>query len=398
MVQLAARAKRMQPSATLAVVGKAKSLKREGKPVISFGAGEPDFSSPPSAIAYAREAMERGETHYTQAVGLPELREEVCRYYKDRFSLSFDPGQVIVGAGAKPLIYETLGALVDPGDEVIVFSPAWVSYVEQIRLFEGRETVIDTTGTKCIPNLASVEKTITARTRGILINTPNNPTGAVYDAETLEGLARMAIDHDLWIIYDEIYERLVYGSAKHHNILSLVPEATDRVIIVNGVSKAFAMTGWRIGYAIVPEWLKGPVSSFQGHLTSNPCSIAQWASLGALREAENDVERMRLAFSERRDLIVEMVRAMPHVTFPEPDGAFYVFLDIGKTLGKKFRGEEITGDVDFCRFLLEAYYVAAVPGTGFLAPGFVRLGYANATEEIREGMEKLSRFLEELKD
>jgi len=392
-LNLSKRAQRMEPSATLAVTGKAKQLKREGKPVISFGAGEPDFDSPPSAIRFAKDAIDAGHTHYTQATGIPELKKAVTAYYEKRFSLSFPTDQVIVGAGAKPLVYSTLSCLIDPGDEVIVFSPAWVSYVEQIRLCGGEAAVVNTTSSGCVPLPEMVQRAITNRTRGMLVNTPNNPTGAVYDAETLESLVRIAEENDLWIIQDEIYERLVYGSAQHKNPVSLVPEAADRIIIINGVSKAFAMTGWRIGYAIVPEWLSTKVGAFQGHLTSNPCSIAQWAALGAMLEAEQDVVKMHRIFDERRNSIVTLLEEMPYISFNKPDGAFYVFVNVEKTFGLNSEDKRIENDLDFCSSLLSSEYVAAVPGTAFLAPGHIRLSYSNSLEEIQEGMKRLHHFL-----
>jgi len=395
-MKLSARASRMEPSATLEVVAKAKSLKNQGKPVISFGAGEPDFNSPPAAMEYAIRAIRNGQTHYTQSSGLPELKEAVSAYYRKRFGLDYNPGQIIIGAGAKPLLYETLAALIDPGDEVIVFSPAWVSYVEQIRLLDGKEKIVDTSETGCAPDVAVTEKAITTATRGILVNTPNNPTGAVYGENVLRGIASLAKKYDLWIIFDEIYERLVYGNTRFRNILELVPEVYDRTVLVNGVSKAFAMTGWRIGYALAPEWLAPKVASIQGHLTSNACSIAQWAALGAILEPEDETERMRLEFSERRNLMIEMLRGMPHISFSEPEGAFYIFVNIKKTLGGSFRGNNIVDDGDFCRLLLENEYLAAVPGSAFVAPGYVRISYANSADDIREGMTRLHRFLDQI--
>jgi len=395
-LNLSKRAQRMEPSATLAVVGKAKQLKQDGKPVISFGAGEPDFDSPPSAIRYAKEAIDAGRTHYTQATGIPELKQAVTAYYERRFNLSFSTDQVIIGAGAKPLIYSALGCLVDPGDEVIVFSPAWVSYVEQIRLCGAEAAVVNTIPSGCVPSIEKTRQAVNHKTRGILVNTPNNPTGAVYDANTLKALVEIAEENDLWIIHDEIYERLVYGTKHHENPVSLVPEAADRLIVINGVSKAFAMTGWRIGYAIAPEWLSTKLGAFQGHLTSNPCSIAQWAALGALREAEEDVIRMHSIFEERRERMTALLEKMPFISFEKPDGAFYVFVNVEKTFGMSVEGKTIENDLDFCSRLLSSEYVAAVPGIAFLAPGHIRLSYSNSLEEIEEGMKRLHRFLDSL--
>jgi aspartate aminotransferase len=395
-MKISTRASRMEPSATLAVVNKAKALKGQGRPVISFGAGEPDFDSPRGAVTYAERAISEGQTHYTQSNGIPELREAVASYYSERFDLDYPKDQIIVGAGAKPLIYETLAALVDPGDEVLIFSPAWVSYVEQIRLFDGREKIVDTTSTGCVPLASRVAEAITPGTVGMLINTPNNPTGAVYDEETLRSMAKLAVEHDLWIIFDEIYERLVYGTTTHRNIVSLAPEVMDRTIQINGVSKAFAMTGWRIGYALAPGWLAPKIGAIQGHLTSNACSIAQWASLGALREAGQDVERMREEFSRRRDIMTGLLREMPLISFEEPRGAFYVFVNVQEAIGGTSEGKLLEDDGMFCEALLERELVAAVPGTAFLAPGYIRLSYANSEEEIREGMSRLKRFLQRI--
>ena len=390
------RARKMEPSATLAVTAKAKSLKREGKPVISFGAGEPDFNSPPSALRFAEEAMKKGQTHYTPGTGIPELREAVCAYYKEHFGLEYKPADVVVGAGAKPLLYEALGCLLDPGDEVLVFTPAWVSYVEQIRFFDGKAVLIDTSKTDFVPRIEDVRKAVTPRTRAMIINTPNNPTGAVYDEQCLRDLGKLAVEKDITILYDEIYERLVYGNAVHHQILNLVQEAREHTIIINGVSKAFAMTGWRIGYALGPSSIMGYLGDLQGHITSNACSVAQWASVGALKEAEQDVVTMHKAFSKRRDLIVELMKEMPYISFTEPKGAFYVWFNIENALGKSWKGQSLTDDTTFCKVLLESKYVALVPGSAFMADGNVRISYSNSEEEIREGMRRFKEFLSEL--
>ena len=393
MMKTSVRASRMEPSATLAVVNKAKALKYEGKPVISFGAGEPDFDSPAAAASCAERAIKEGKTHYTQSNGILELREAVASYYSDRFGLDYPADQVIIGPGAKPLIYGSLASLVDPEDEVLVFSPAWVSYVEQIRLLDGRASIVDTVTTGNVPLASKVAEAVTPRTVGMLINTPNNPTGAVYGEEALREIAEIALEHDLWIIYDEIYERLVYGNSTHLNIATLVPEVADRTIQINGVSKAFAMTGWRIGYALAPKWLSPKIGAIQGHLTSNACTIAQWASLGALKGAEEDVVRMRNEFARRRAIITDLLKEMPLVSFSEPQGAFYVFLNVAGALGGLFNGKKLEDDATFCEALLETEYVAAVPGAAFLAPGHIRLSYANSEAEIREGMARLKRFL-----
>lgn len=388
ILKISKRALNIQESATLAVSGKAKELKAAGKPILSFSAGEPDFISPKAALDAARGAIDRGETHYTANSGIPELKTAVRNYYKNRFGLEYAASEVIVASGAKPLIYEALQVLVDPGDEVLLFAPAWVSYVEQINLAEGKAAVVETADTNFIPTREAVEKCLTSRTVGMILNTPNNPTGAVYGKDTLEMLAAVAREKDLWIIYDEIYERLTYGEAEHVNILSAVPEIRDRVLLVNGVSKAYCMTGWRIGYALGPKELISKIDSIQGHLTSNASSIAQWASVGAINEAEEDVERCRGIFEKRRDIIYGLISEIPGLKLSKPNGAFYAFFDV--------RGTKIPDDVEFCTRLLEEKYVAAVPGAAFLAPGFIRMSYACSEDDIREGMKRLREFVTSL--
>ncbi len=397
-MKLSQRILGIKPSATFAVDAKAKELANQGKDVISFGAGEPDFISPPAAFEYAKEAMVKGETHYTPTPGIPELRQEICTYYKNRFGVEYNPTQVIVGCGAKPCIYEALAALIDPGDEVIVLAPTWVSYIEQIQLLDGKVVVVDTQDKGFVPALAEVEAAITDRTVAILLNSPSNPTGVMLDIDTIKGIGQIAIKHDLWLIWDEIYERLVYGEAKHYNAVQILPELINRTIIINGVSKGYAMTGWRIGYVIAPKEVAPKINAFQGHLTSNPSSIAQWAAVGAMRDSEEDVIRMRGIFNQRRDLICNLLSEMPHISFPKPDGAFYVFVNIQECIGKKIEGKVIEDDISFCSALLEAELVAVVPGSAFLAPGYLRVSYASSPQVIEEGMRRLKRFLERIED
>lgn len=395
-MKLSQRILGIKPSATFAVDAKAKELACQGKDVISFGAGEPDFDSPPAALDYARQAMEKGKTHYTPTSGIPELREEICTYYKKRFGLDYNPTQVVVGCGAKPCIYEALAAIIDPGDEVIVLAPTWVSYLEQIRLLEGKVVVVCTQDKGFVPALKEMETLITERTVAILLNSPSNPTGVMLDPETIKGIGELAIKYDLWLLWDEIYEQLVYGEAKHYNSVQVLPELISRTIIFNGVSKGYAMTGWRIGYVLAPKELAARINAFQGHLTSNPSSIAQWAALGVLRNSEEDVVRMREIFHQRRDLICGLLSEMPYITFPKPEGAFYVFVNIQGCIGKSFEGRLIEDDLSFCSALLEAELVAVVPGSAFLAPGYLRLSYASSSQVIEEGMKRLKRFLQKI--
>jgi aspartate aminotransferase len=387
-MKMSKRILEIQPSATLSISAKAKTMKAEGKPVISFSLGEPDFNSPECASKAAIDAINRGESHYTLNSGILELRKEVCNYYKRRFGLEYAPDEVIIAPGAKPLLYEALQMLVDPGDEVLLFSPAWVSYVEQVHLAGGKDVIVDTLKTDLIPTKEAVEAVLSDKTVGMIVNSPSNPSGAIYNEETLKMIADVARDKDLWIIFDEIYERLVYAPAKHVNILNVAPDLRDKVIIINGASKAYAMTGWRIGYALAPKTLIAKMNTLQTHLTSNASSIAQWAAWGAVKDADPDVEKMREAFEERRGVILGLVRDMPYVKVRDPEGAFYIFIDV--------RESPIPDDIKFCERLLEEKFVAAVPGAAFFAPGFIRFSYACSMENIREGMGRLKDFLQAL--
>ncbi len=387
-MKMSKRILEIQPSATISISAKAKTMKAEGKPVISFSLGEPDFNSPECASKAAIEAINRGESHYTLNSGIIELRKEVCNYYKRRLGLEYAPDEVLIAPGAKPLLYEALQMLVDPGDEVLLFSPAWVSYVEQLHLAGGKDIIVDTLKTDLIPTKEAIEAVLSNKTVGMIINSPSNPSGAIYNEETLKMIADVAREKDLWIIFDEIYERLVYAPAKHVNILNVAPDLRDKVIIINGASKAYAMTGWRIGYALAPKPLIAKMNTLQTHLTSNASSIAQWAAWGAVKDADSDVEKMREAFEERRNVILELVRSMPYVKVRDPEGAFYIFIDV--------RESPIPDDIKFCEKLLEEKFVAAVPGAAFFAPGFIRFSYACSMENIREGMGRLKEFLQAL--
>lgn len=387
-MKMSKRILEIQPSATINISAKAKTMKAEGKPVISFSLGEPDFNSPESASKAAIEAINRGESHYTLNSGIIELRKEVCSYYKKRFDLDYTPDEVLVGSGAKLLLYEALQMLVDPGDEVLLFAPAWVSYFEQIHLAGGKDIIVDTIKTDFIPTKEAIETALSDKTVGMIINSPSNPSGVIYNEETLKMITDVAREKDIWIIFDEIYERLVYTPAKHVNILNIAPDLRDKVIIINGVSKTYAMTGWRIGYALAPKPLIAKMNTLQTQLSSNASSIAQWAAWGAIKDADSDVEKMHKAFEQRRKVIIGLVRNMPYVKVKNPEGTFFIFLDVRET--------PIPDDIKFCERLLEEKFVAAVPGAAFFAPGFIRFSYACSMDNIREGMNRLKEFLEDL--
>lgn len=397
-LSLSKKAAAMKPSATLAVSALAKEMKREGKPVIIFSQGEPDFTSPQAALDAGISAINKGYTHYTASNGIPELREAISAYYKKHFNLDYSPADVVVGSGAKPALYAAMAAVLDPDDEVIVPTPAWVSYVEQIRLIGAREVLVECLDTNNIPSLERIRAAVTPKTKCILLNSPNNPTGAVYDAETMKGIAQIALENDLIILNDEIYERLVYGDTKFYEIVSLCPEVKDRTININGMSKAFAMTGWRIGYTIGPSKYIKAIGSIQGHLTSNACSIAQYAALGALRGSDDvDVEIMRQAFDKRRNLVFSLLDAIPGISYIKPNGAFYVLINLKNFIGKKHGDVLLSDDAVFCSDLLKSKYLAVTPGSAFFADGTLRIAYANSEDDIREGLGRFAEYIAEIK-
>ena len=385
-----------KPSATRAVADKAANMARQGLPVISFSAGEPDFVSPPAAREWAIKGMDAGDTHYTATGGNAAVRESVCEYYKREFGLTYQPDEVVIGAGAKPLLYEALGCLVDPGDEVIIFAPAWVSYVEQVGLFDGKAVIVNTAETGLQPQIEAVKKVITPKTKAIILNSPNNPTGKIYRYAFIVDLCKLAVEKGLIILNDEIYEKIVFDGHKYHNPVQLVPESRNVVLNVNGASKAFAMTGWRIGYAAGPKELIRKITTMQGHLTSAPCTIAQWAATGAIKEAAADVAAMAAEYQARKEVVVDLLGKCRHIKCEQPEGTFYAFFDVRPLAGKTCKGKTITDDVAFCEIVLEEAHIAFVPGTAFLAPGFVRMSFATALPQIREGLERLRQFLERI--
>lgn len=395
--ELSERLKQMAPSATMAMAAKAKELKAQGRSIISFTAGEPNFNTPDAAKRYAVKALDENFTHYTVTAGAIELREAIANYYLNHFDLKYNANkEIITGTGAKQLLFEAMGCLVNPGDEVILFAPAWVSYYEQIKLFGGVPVVIDTEADNYIPNPDKLEQAINNKTKIIILNNPNNPTGAVYPHEVLEKIARIALKHNLIIINDEIYERLIYGVNYLPHILKLVPGARDLVLNINGVSKSYAMTGWRLGYALGCEKIIKALNALQGHLTSNTSSITQWAALGALSEPEVEpqVEAMRVEFSKRRDLAVKLLNEIPDLKFAEPKGAFYIFIDINNFLNKKLaNGKIYQDDVTFCNDILDEKGLGLVPGSAFLSANHVRISYSCSEDDIIEGMKRLKEFL-----
>lgn len=388
------RISQISPSVTLAITAKAGQLKAEGHDVISFGAGEPDFNTPDNIIEAAIKAMHEGKTKYTPTPGINELKSAIVRKFKNDNNLDYKPSQVMVSTGAKQCLANSMLALVDDGDEVIMAVPYWVSYPELVKLAGGVPIKIMGSADnqyKLTPKL--LEEHINERSKVMIINSPNNPAGTIYTKEELAGLAEVAKKHDLMIISDEIYEELIYGNEPHHSIASVSEDAYNRTVVINGVSKAYAMTGWRIGYLAGPEELVKKMSSIQSHMTSNPSSISQYAALEAIAGDQSFVTEMRQEFKARRDLLVEKLEEIADVSCIKPEGAFYVMMDIHKLLGRKYKGQVIETALDFSDKLLSDQLVAVVPGEGFGIEGFVRLSYATSRENIKRGMDRVKEFI-----
>ncbi|HEU4368029.1 MAG TPA: pyridoxal phosphate-dependent aminotransferase [Methylomirabilota bacterium] len=394
---LADRLKTLAPSSTLAVQAKARELRARGVDVISFGAGEPDFDTPERIKAAAVEAMRRGQTKYTEVGGIPELRSAVCAKLKRDNGPAYEPADVLVSVGAKHTLFNVVVALLNPGDEVLVPSPFWVSYPEQARLLGAVPVGVPTAeaaGFDLDP--ARLATAVTPRTRLVVLNSPNNPTGAVFSPAALEAVARLAVEHDLWLVSDECYEALTF-EGRHVSIASLGPAVKARTIVVNTCSKAYAMTGWRIGYAAGPRALIRAMTDVQSQVTSNPSSIAQWAAVEALTGPQDEVAKMAGEFDRRRRLIVAGLNALPGVRCVMPKGAFYAFANVSGLFGRTWRRPEgaltLASSLDVTAFLLEAARVAVVPGKDFGSDAHVRLSYATSDVLISDGLARMGAAL-----
>jgi aspartate aminotransferase len=394
---LAKRLATLAPSATLAVQTQAKELKRRGVDVISFGAGEPDFDTPERVKNAAIQAIRNGQTKYTEVPGIPELRAAACAKFKRDNGLDYEPAEILISCGGKHTLYNIFVALLDPGDEVIVPSPYWVSYPEQVRLLDGVPVpvvTLESTGFDLDP--ARIEAAITPRTKIVVLNSPNNPTGAVFSRAALEAVARLAVERNLWIISDECYESLTF-EGRHVSVASFGPEVKARTIVVNTCSKAYAMTGWRIGLGAGPRAIIKAMTDVQSQVTSNPSSIAQWAAVEALSGPQDEVAKMAGEFDRRRRLIVDGLNALPGVRCATPKGAFYAFPNVAGLLGKRRPGgAPLAGSGDVASFLLEEARVAVVPGADFGSDAHVRLSYATSAELIREGLRRMGEAIGKL--
>ncbi|WP_338817861.1 Aspartate aminotransferase [Moorella thermoacetica] len=395
-MQLAQRAAGISPSPTLAIDAQAKAMKAKGVKVINFSAGEPDFGTPEHIKQAAIDALAAGFTRYTPVAGIPELRQAICASLAAR-GVTYEPADIVVSCGAKHSLYNAMQVLLNAGDEVILSAPYWVSYYEQVKLAGGVPVVVTTgpdTGFKLTPGL--LEAAITPRTRLLILNSPCNPTGAVYSREELAALAEVIVARDLIVISDEIYAALLYDGLTHTSIASLAPEVKERTILIDGVSKTYAMTGWRIGYAAAPRPVAKAMTDLQSHSTSNPTSIAQKAAVAALTGSQEAVEMMRREFEQRRNRILAGLRELPGIECNQPGGAFYVFPYIGKLFGRKFRGRVLGNSTDVATVLLNEFQVAVVPGVAFGAEPYLRLSYATSMDQIEAGLERLRAFVTEL--
>lgn len=388
----------VSPSATLAVNALAKKMRAEGKDVVGFGTGEPDFETP-DRISYAGiRAICDGQTKYTPAAGIVPLRKAVCKRLKEDYDLDYDETQVVVASGAKHSVYLALAVLVDPGDEVILPAPYWVSYYEMIRLVGGVPVVVTAGEDQNFKITAEqLEAAITEKTKAVMINNPSNPTGAIYTKEELQALANVCVRHDLFIIADEIYDKLIYDGARFMSIPTLGEDVKAHTILINGVSKTYSMTGWRVGYAVAEKPVASAMSSYASHSTGAPATMAQYAAQEALEGPQDEVEAMRKVFEERRNYLVSRMNAMDGVSCLTPNGAFYVMMNLEQLFGKTIDGEVIATADDFARLFLEKSMVAVVSCTAFGAPSFVRWSYATSMENIQKGMDRLEQFLAKVK-
>ena len=394
MKELAQIASAVQASKTMAMDALAKQMKADGIDVIGFGAGEPDFNTPDHIKAAAEKAIAENVTRYTPASGTMELKEAVCRRMREDCGLDYRPSQVIVTSGAKHCVYIALRALVDPGDEVILPAPFWVSYLELIKMMGGVPVVVsagESAGFKMAAE--QLAGAITPKTKAIILNNPNNPTGMVYSKAELEAIVKVCVERDIYIISDEIYYSLMYDDGEFVSAASFGADAKERAILVNGVSKSYAMTGWRIGYTLASEKIAKVMANFLSHSTGSPGSISQAAAVAALSGPQDCVETMRQAFEERRNYIVERVNAIGGVSCIKPEGAFYIMMNVEKLLGRTIHGEKINSSDDFASALLKHGLVATVPCESSGAPNFVRWSYATSMDNIREGMDRLEMFL-----
>lgn len=399
-MEIAKRAKQISPSLTLEITARAKKMKADGMRVVSFAAGEPDFVTPEYIVNAGREALDKGFTKYTPAAGMPALRKAICQKLKNDNALDYEPSNIVVSNGAKHSLFNAFMAILDQGDEVIIPSPYWLSYPEIVKMAGGVPVFVQTkpeNSFKITP--AELAAAITPKTKAFILNNPNNPTGAVYTRSEINALANEIEKHEIFVVSDEIYEKLTY-ERRHHSIAAYSDILKERTIVINGLSKTYAMTGWRVGYAAAEEHIAYAMSSMQSHSTSNANSIAQYASVAALTDklhGEAFLEGMKATFDARRALMMLRLKRL-NVDFIEPKGAFYVMMSISKFIGKHLDGQCIRSAFDFASVLLDQALVAVIPCESFGAPDYVRLSYAASEIDIERGLDSIAAFISQLKD
>ncbi len=385
---LAGRLSQVNPSLTLAITAKAKAMKAEGIDVCSFSAGEPDFETPVHIREAAKKALDEGKTKYGPAAGEPQLRKAIAKKLKVDNNLDYQPENIIVTNGGKYSLFNLMLALIEAGDEVIIPAPYWLSYPEMVKLAEGTPVIVHTLAEndyKITPQ--QLKDAITPKTKLFVLNSPSNPTGTVYTPEEIHALAEVIVNHDFWVVSDEIYEKILYEGRQHLSIGTVSPEIFARTIISNGFAKSYSMTGWRVGYAAAPIEIIKAMTIIQGHSTSNVCTFAQYGAIAALEESQDCVREMVQAFAQRREFMYEAIQAIPKLSCPKPYGAFYLFVDISKTG---------MNSLEFCNILLDSQQVAVIPGIAFGADRCIRLSYATDMKTIEKGMQRLEKFIDSL--
>jgi aspartate aminotransferase len=385
MIKLAARVGEVSPSITLAIAAKAKAMKAEGIDVCSLSTGEPDFDTPEHIKAAAKQALDAGKTKYGPVAGEPQLKAAIARKLLSDNNLNYQPENILVTNGGKHSLYNLMMAAIEPGDEVIIPAPYWLSYPEMVKLASGNPVIVRTdasTGYKITPE--QLTRAITPKTKLFVLNSPSNPTGMVYTPAEIKALAEVIVDRDILVVADEIYEKIIYDGAQHVSIGSLGKEIFDRTLISSGFAKAYSMTGWRVGYLAGPIELIKASSTIQGHSTSNVCTFAQYGAISALESSQESVEKMRQAFAQRRQVIFELLDAVPGISCIKPDGAFYMFVNISKTG---------MNSLEFCDAFLEQQQVAVIPGIAFGADDHIRLSYATDLGTIKKAVERLDKFV-----
>lgn len=400
MIKVSKKVATIAPSLTLAISAKANELKAAGERVINFGVGEPDFNTPAHIIDAAKDALDKGYTKYVAAAGLPALKKAICKKLKEDNNLDYEPSQIVVSNGAKHSLFNALYAIIDDGDEVIIPVPYWLTYPELVKTCGGVPVFIEATREARYKITAEqLEKAITPKTKALIFNSPSNPTGAVYTEEEIKKLAAVCEKHEILVVSDEIYEKLIYGGQKHYSIAEVSPKMKEHTIVINGVSKSYAMTGWRLGYLAATPVIAKAIASFQSHCTSNVNTMTQYAAIAALEGPVKPLNDMLEQFGLRRKKMLEILQGFKKfgIDYVTPDGAFYVMLVTEKFYGKSYKGRKITGSMDIADLLLTEEKVAVTPSVCFGDDTSVRLSYALSLEDMTEGLEKIGDFIKEIK-